>query len=204
MRRYWTQAEIDILRRIYPQEGATGTRRALKASGYTRSLASIMAKARLLETIYQGAPKKWFKHGNIPHNKGKKMPESTRAKIKTMFQPGNTPANAQHDGAISIRDTNRRPTVYLRLGPRKWVNYARYTWEQAYGLIPAGHVITMIDGNSLNCAIENLQIISRKQNMARNLNRAKSAKTNKVRGWTRRKLQQSGLSFVDAVLQGIL
>lgn len=189
---------------MYPQEGATGTRRALKASGYLRGLASIMAKARSLSIRYQGPPKKWFKPGQVPHNKGKKMPELTRAKIKTMFRPGNTPANAQHDGALSIRDVGRRPTLYLRLGPRKWVNYARYTWEQVYGPIPAGHVVTMIDGNPLNCDISNLNLISRRENMERNLNREKSARTNKLRGWTRRKLKNSGLSFVDAVLQGLL
>lgn len=170
-----------------------------------RKMDYIIAKARKIGLSYQGKPKGLFRSGHTPHNKGKKMPQHVREKVTTMFQPGHTPANTRHDGCISLRDTKRLPTLYIRLGTNKWVNYARYIWEQANGPIPAGHIVIHTDGDRMNCSLDNLQIISRRENMARNRNVAKAAKTMKQKAWPRRKMRASGTtSFVDAVLQGLL
>lgn len=46
--------------------------------------------------------------------------------------------------------------------------YHRFIWEQVHGPIPPDHVVMFIDGNTLNCAIENLKLITLAENVIRN------------------------------------
>ena len=43
----WTQAEIDILRKVYPIEGAKGVRKVLLSMGIDRTIASINVRASM-------------------------------------------------------------------------------------------------------------------------------------------------------------
>lgn len=51
--------------------------------------------------------------------------------------------------------------VWVARNVRRTVH--RMNWEKENGPIPPGHVIRFKDGNTMNCAIENLECISRKE-----------------------------------------
>jgi hypothetical protein len=112
-----------------------------------------------------------IKPGTIPPNKGKRMSKSQYKKcMATMFKKGNIPPNTKmRDGVISIRNDKRGvPYKHIRVSMGVWIPYHRYRWEMFRGPIPAGHCIWFKDGNSLNTKLENLELITRKENMSRN------------------------------------
>jgi hypothetical protein len=142
----------------------------------------------------------FFKKGDIPHNKGKKIPEEIKAKyVHTMYKKGNVPQNTKHDGAISIRETKGRPYKWIRVEKAIWKLYHRFLWEQHHGKIPKGYSVRFIDGDSLNCVIENLQIVTFQQNLNMNHNRKKAGEKMKKywhRFRIRKKYQEVYLNFI--------
>ena len=102
-------------------------------------------------------------------NKGKKV-VSTEAMRRTQFKAGRLPHNTKFDGALSIRtDTNTgRRYKFIRVELGHWELLSRYNWTKEYGEIPPHHAIAHIDGNSLNCDLDNLECISQADNMRRN------------------------------------
>ena len=127
------------------------------------------------EVVAQFKKASQIKPGNIPFNKGRKgreylKPESYAAMSATMFKKGQQPHNtAAGNGEITIRrDKSGRPYKFIRIDLRQWDLLQRHIWEQHYGPIPAGHLIASKDGDSLNCDINNLEMISLKQNLERN------------------------------------
>jgi hypothetical protein len=121
-----------------------------------------------------------IKPGNVPANKGRKQHEYMTSEqigrtAATRFKKGNIPPNAfDQDGVIVIRHdghkkrTNGRPYKYIRLALGKWREYHLYLWEKENGRLPKGHCLWFIDGNSLNVCLENLELITRKENRLRN------------------------------------
>ena len=119
-----------------------------------------------------------FEKGHIPWNKGIK---GFRPSKRTEFKAGHLPANTKYDGYLSLRKKdNGEKYYYIRISQAKWVLYQRYLWEQKYGKIPKGMLIAFKDNNSLNCVLKNLEMISRIENLQRNENREKMAKTMKA------------------------
>jgi hypothetical protein len=89
--------------------------------------------------------------------------------MATRFKKGHIPKNTLHDGAISLRTDNRGVMNYhIRVGLGKWEYLSRYIWRQHNGAIPEGCVITYKDGDTLNCVIDNLEMITRGENAGRN------------------------------------
>jgi len=125
-----------------------------------------------------------FQKGHTPYNKGMRQQdymsreaiESTKA---TRFKEGHKPHNTKWDGAITIRHRNdnsdRRPQVFIRLSEGNWELYRRYQYEKHVGPIPEGKIVAHKDGNTMNCYPENLELITRAENMARNRNTEKAA-----------------------------
>ena len=122
-----------------------------------------------------------FKNGQTPSNKGKKQsqymtPEAIARTAKTRFKKGQTPHNCYNEvGKIVTRAATpplgaggNKPYKYICIALAKWELYHRYLWQKAHGAIPQGHCIWFIDGDSLNCTIENLECITRKENRFRN------------------------------------
>ena len=111
-----------------------------------------------------------FKPGHTPHNKGKQISAEIYEKVApTMFKKGNKPHNTKPNGTINIRaDTQGRLYQYIKIKDSHWELLQRYVWTQANGEIPPGSVVIFLDGNYLNCELNNLQVISRRENMARN------------------------------------
>ena len=111
-----------------------------------------------------------FKPGHTPHNKGKQISAEIYEKVApTMFKRGNKPHNTKPNGTINIRaDKSGRLYQYIKIKDCQWELLQRHVWTQANGEIPAVFVVIFLDGNYLNCDISNLQVISRRENMARN------------------------------------
>ena len=111
-----------------------------------------------------------FKPGHTPHNKGKQISAEIYEKVApTMFKRGNKPHNTKPNGTINIRaDKSGRLYQYIKIKDCQWELLQRYVWTQANGEIPQGSVVIFLDGNYLNCELNNLQVKSRKENMARN------------------------------------
>lgn len=105
-------------------------------------------------------------------SKGCKMSEATKKKLAhTFFKPGHKLTQAYKVGTI----------IYCQQNPGKngpwykqiklitgWKLYHRHVWEKKHGPVPAGHVVTFKDGDSRNCRITNLMVITHAQAMARN------------------------------------
>jgi hypothetical protein len=111
-----------------------------------------------------------FKPGHTPHNKGKQISAEIYEKVApTMFKKGNKPHNTKPNGTINIRaDKTGRLYQYIKIKDCQWELLQRHVWTQANGEIPPGSVVIFLDGNYLNCELNNLQVISRRENMARN------------------------------------
>ena len=120
-----------------------------------------------------------FAKGRPAWNKGLKG--VMRGGEATQFKPGQLPHNTKYDGCISVRADGYK---YIRLELKKWVLYHRYLWEQTYGPIPPGMILVFKDRNPLNCDLDNLELISRRENLRRNSNRKKAAESLK-RTWQR-------------------
>lgn len=116
--------------------------------------------------------------GTIPPNKGKKQveymsPEAIERTKATRFKKGQKSHNDVFDiGDISIRGDhtyrNNRRVQWIKLSRTKWQELHVYNWEQKYGPVPKGHCLWFKDGNSLNADVENLELISRRENVKRN------------------------------------
>lgn len=164
----WTEDEYDILERFYPAGGKYLVRDMLSAQGFSRTLAAIANKAKKRNLKAPGNGR--FKKGQDPHNKGKGISPETREKVKaTWFRKGHSPHTTLHDGAITVRrDCSGIYYKHIRLAKNKWVMLHRYLWKQAHGPIPKGMVIRFKDGNSLNCELDNLEMVTRAEHLARN------------------------------------
>jgi hypothetical protein len=107
-----------------------------------------------------------FQKGHTPANKGQKMSTDLYEKVKpTMFKKGHTPHNAKYDGHERI---TKDGYIEIRIRLGKYILKHRHLWEQHNGKIPKGMIIVFKDKNKLNCTIENLEIITKAENMRRN------------------------------------
>jgi hypothetical protein len=124
-----------------------------------------------------------FKKGQTPKNKGLRRPGWSAGRMKeTQFKKGDRTGIAARnwkpigtvladtDGYLRIKVCEavhgKEPTGF---GNQKcWPFLSRHTWEQRNGPIPPGHVIAFRNGNRADCAIENLECISRGELANRN------------------------------------
>jgi len=92
--------------------------------------------------------------GNVPVNKGKKMPFNPNS-ARTQFKKGQLPHNTKYlgherlskDGYVEISVAQTNP--YTGFG-RRYVLKHRWLWEQANGPVPAGHALKCLDGERTN------------------------------------------------------
>ena len=88
-----------------------------------------------------------------------------------MFKKGNRPHNWKPDGTIVERkdaDQSGRVYLYYKVRDSKWILYHNKVWIDHNGAIPKKSIVRFIDGNTRNCDISNLEMVSMKENMARN------------------------------------
>jgi hypothetical protein len=177
-RNFWTEQEIKFLTDNYPDiktadiaaimnrpiGGVNGKAYDLglkKSFKHMKALLEIEAKK-----LAEAGKQYQFKKGQVTHNKGQKMPKELYEKVKrTMFKPGHKPGNIKKVGAERI---DYEGYTYVKLADADWVLKHRHIWEQVNGPVLANHVVIFKDNNMHNFDINNLQMISKKENMLRN------------------------------------
>lgn len=116
-----------------------------------------------------GKPFRYSK-GHTPLNKGKKMSPELYEKCKvSMWKPGNIPQNWKPNESVVQRiDKTGRVYKYYKVKNSHWILYHHKVWNDHHGPIPSKHIITFKDGNTLNCDISNLELITMAENAIRN------------------------------------
>jgi hypothetical protein len=169
----------DIIRERYPFEPTKKIADDLglsESSVYNRAFAMgikkdpVYLRSTQYPPGYLGGKATQFQKGHAPANKGQKMSTEVYQKVAhTMFKKGAKPVNTQPVGTIHQRkDTGGKMYLYIKIADSHWEQLNRYTWEQHNGPIPKGMVVVYKDGNYLNNDIDNLLMITKKENMARN------------------------------------
>jgi hypothetical protein len=169
----------DIIRQRYPFEPTKKIADDLglsESSVYNRAWSMgikkdpVYLRSTQFPPGYLGGKATQFQKGQAPPNKGQKMSKDLYQKVaKTMFKKGNKPMNTQPIGTIHQRsDKSGKMYLYIKLADSNWQLLNRYTWEQYHGPIPKGLIVAYKDGNYLNNDIDNLMLLTKKENMARN------------------------------------
>ena len=118
------------------------------------------------ERLKKDGAKHRFIKGGIPFNKGKKMSETAYEICKkTMFKKGSVPCNVK---PIGYQRLDKDGYLKIKIADKTFVLYHRYVWEQANGPIPDDHIVIFKDGNKMNFDINNLELITMRENMMRN------------------------------------
>lgn len=176
MKGKWTQQEIDTLTRMYPNHYAREI-----AGILGRGISSIHCKANSiglessLEKIQRAGYETSkspasiatrFQKGSVPLNKGKKVSPEVYSKIQpTMFKKGSTPVNHRDVGEERV---NVYGYIEIKVSePNTWRLKHRVMWEQVYGTIPMGYNVQFKNHNPLDCRIENLYLISKADQLAK-------------------------------------
>lgn len=194
-RRGWSPQEIATVSRLYPHMPTADVARAIGRSvrmvyqaaarfGLSKSeeyLASPSA-CRLRRGDSVGAATR-FKPGQVPQNKGLRRPGYAPGRMReTQFKKGmRTGVAAKNWCPVGTIRTDAEG--FLRIKVREgfsgetrfgfgntdiWPLLNRHVWEQHHGPIPKSHSVVFKDRDRTNCAIENLELISRRELMARN------------------------------------
>lgn len=176
IRKVWTKSEIDILSRMYPDHFAQEIAVILG-----RSVRSVYDKARLLclecskdkirrsglmSSNHPNCVAARFPKGHIPDNKGKRVSPKTYAECQpTMFKKGQTPLNHRDVGSERV---NVYGYIEIKVAePNRWRLKHRVIWEQVNGAIPKGFNVQFKNHNRQDCRIENLYLISKAEQMAK-------------------------------------
>lgn len=124
------------------------------------------------------SPSTEFKKGLVPHNKGKRLedyvPEYSRKKImQSNFQKGNVPHTAKPKGTVTRLVNKGRVEYTINIdwrGNRKpHNNYKWYLWEVEHQQDrPTGMVLAIKNGDPDDIRLENLEMITRAENLRRN------------------------------------
>lgn len=129
------------------------------------------------ELIEQRKIESRIKPGHVPMNKGKKIteymsPEGIERSKATRFKKGQKSHTELFDGAITFRwnhlDRNAEPHWYIRLSKGVWQELQIFEWEHVNGPVPEKHVLSCIDGDTLNIDPSNWKPMPMADNMRRN------------------------------------
>lgn len=174
-KKYLNKAEINRLIELYPTHFNYQLARMFNCSE-----ACILNKKREfnLGKSFEIMNEMRFKPGSIPWNKNGRHPN----KNSGQFQKGHIPKYHFQIGTIHLRSHSERNEKYFYIKiaePRKWEPLHRYLWKEKFGEIPPGKLIVFKDHDIHNWQIENLEMIDRKENLRRNINRKKASKSMK-------------------------
>lgn len=206
--RDWNDFEIGVLVKHYSETGWSFCDEIIFAkTGMRRGMNSIIQKAHKLGLRLTVRREGGFKKG-VPHPmKGKKVsPESYERRRKNFFGKGSkTRANSVQDVVIRRRKSSKRSLKYIRINSGQWKALHRHTWEQHNGPIPKGHVISFKDGDSLNCDIDNLEMIAHREYFkVMNANYHKILRDEFVFRIAKRSFGMGDISFEEALSSGLI
>lgn len=107
-----------------------------------------------------------FQKGNPSWLKGRKGWRAGGRSAETRFPKEHRPHNHLPVGSVVMATIGY---LKIKIGePKIWRFLHRKNWEEKHGRIPRGKAVSFKDGNRLNCAVENLELVNRRQLMSRN------------------------------------
>ena len=141
-----------------------------------------------------------FQPGHATWNKGMKGLQFEGSEV-TQFKPGSKPHNIVPVGTVIERKQhcdNGRRQAFIKIGePNIWKARALIVWEEHNGPLAKDLLLWHLDGNSLNDAIENLEAITRAENLRRiNKKIDRKAVAAKIRA-TRRRNESSKIALCN-------
>jgi hypothetical protein len=169
----WTLEQTELLIEYYPhrstKEVAFITGKSISQC-YAKAFALQLHKTpEYLETEASGRLKKGnvgtqFPKGNVPWNKG--MKGIAFGGKETQFKKGTVPPNHREVGSERIDEDGY---TYIKIAEHtRWVLKHRHIYEQEHGKLEPHMIVTFRDKNILNFEIENLEAITKVENMQRN------------------------------------
>jgi HNH endonuclease len=191
-KRLWSASDDALLAARYPHE-----RTATIARDLRRTLTAVFGRANVLglkkSAVYLasadacrlrrgdnvGAPYR-FKKGHVPANKGLRRPGYGPGRMKeTQFKPGQRGSRWMPVGSTRLVDgylyTKVRDLRSTKQGAgfvpwtRNWKATHVLLWEKHHRRrLPRHHALAFKNGNRLDIRLDNLELISRRQLMARN------------------------------------
>lgn len=176
---HWTEEEVQWIR-----ENCKGITRKELTEKFNEHFGTNFEPKRIIccmknHRITNGLDCK-FKKGWTSHNKGKHMtPEQFEKCKKTMFKKGQLGIN--HKPIGSERFDKDFYVMIKYAEPNKWKLKHRWVWEQHYGPIPKGMLVTFKDGDKSNLDINNLMLCTKGEHAVAN-NQKLSVKGNKEFG----------------------
>lgn len=173
-RKKWSADEDAILSERYPNERAADIAKTLgvqlhilyaraKKLGLEKSEEFKASEASGRTNGKHGQAYR-FPKGNASWNKGRKG--LAIGGVETQFKKGAKPHNYKQIGSERIVDGY----LYVKTeDPNKWVQKHYLVWQEKTGALPPkGSVLAFKDGNKMNFAFENLELLSRNEWMSRN------------------------------------
>lgn len=169
----WSEEDIDMLTEYYPKRSTKEVAFILgKSIGqcYAKAFALQLHKTpEYLATEMSGRLQKGnqatkFIKGHKPWNKGMKGLDIGGK--ETQFKKGHVPANHKQVGEERIDEDGY---MYIKIAEHtRWVLKHRHIYEQQHGKLAPHMVIVFIDKDRSNFAIDNLEAITKVENMERN------------------------------------
>lgn len=192
-RRFWTEAECELLRQRYADTKTADLAQALNRPvgsvhqhaaklGLRKNLDLVAAMAReAMRNPAHGGRATQIKKGNVPANKGVKHPKGWAPgdMAKTQFKKGRPAHEARNylpigslrlskDGYLERKVTDD-PTLYPA---RRWVAVHRLVWKEVNGPVPAGHAVVFKPGRKTTdpalITLDAVELVTRAELMARN------------------------------------
>lgn len=81
------------------------------------------------------------------------------------IKKGQVSYNHKPVGTVSIRHNWKKggkTETWIKVSePNKWMLYNRYIWEKHNGPIPEGYVVAFRNGDTLDCRIDNLRLVTK-------------------------------------------
>lgn len=173
----WTQWEVDYLMRHYAthtckeiSEWVHHPPRSVQSKAFNLGLRKD--KAFMAEC----AKRSQFTKGHRPFNKNRRweefMSEQSRCNsAKTQFKPGEVSPYSptlRPVGYECVRTNKGRKYIWIKPEGRRMMPKHRWLWEKAHGAIPKGYNVQFKDGDTLNCVLDNLYLISRAKQLRKN------------------------------------
>jgi hypothetical protein len=169
-----TPEKMKLLRELYPNTKNADIAQILGVTEYSIIAAGFRYKLRkTAEFKRQCSEKGMYKKGQQPFNKGLNGKEYLSAEAlagmkATQFKKGTVPPN--HKPAGYERVCAKDGYIYVKVaeGMKQFRLKHRVIYEQHFGSIPKGYNVQFKDGNIRNFSPDNLELVSKKQNLQRN------------------------------------
>lgn len=158
--KFYTIREIRFIQDHYEQKGP-----AWIADQLDRSRRAIGLRGRKMGLKYKGPKISVFEKGAEPWNKG--MHYSPKGSEKGRFKKGDQPANTREPLKPYLRNDHGAQYWFIKTESGKIMPYHRFIWETAVGPIPKGYVVIFKDRDTMNLDLNNLDCISRAENIKR-------------------------------------